>query len=126
MDHVKQSRNQPEIGRNRSLGGEHGQDRLVDLEISAVYPIVVSDDQGRQLGILLLDVLVLGYVGGAEANARNVILGQIASAYYFAHFLIILPWVARSERPRPLPKSITEAVLAKHGGTSLAHSAAQA
>jgi ubiquinol-cytochrome c reductase cytochrome b subunit len=78
------------------------------------------------LGILLLDVLVLGYVGGAEANARNVILGQIASAYYFAHFLIILPWVARSERPRPLPNSITEAVLAKHGGTSLAHSAAQA
>ncbi|WP_375292367.1 cytochrome b, partial [Sphingomonas melonis] len=36
------------------------------------------------LGVLLLDVLVLGYVGGAEANARNVILGQIASAYYFA------------------------------------------
>ncbi|MBB4154593.1 ubiquinol-cytochrome c reductase cytochrome b subunit [Sphingomonas jinjuensis] len=78
------------------------------------------------LGVLLLDVLVLGYVGGAEANARNVILGQIASAYYFAHFLIILPWVARSERPRPLPNSITEAVLAKHGGTSLAHSAVTA
>ena len=71
-------------------------------------------------------MLVLGYVGGAEANARNVFLGQIASAYYFAHFLIILTWVARSERPRPLPNSITEAVLAKHGGTSLAHSAAQA
>ena len=78
------------------------------------------------LGILLFDVLVLGYVGGAEPIARNVIMGQIAAAYYFAHFLIILPWVARSERPRPLPNSITEAVLAKHGGTSIAHSAAQA
>ena len=78
------------------------------------------------LGILLADVLVLGYVGGAEPLPRNVIMGQIAAAYYFAHFLIILPWVARSERPRPLPNSITEAVLAKHGGTSLAHSAAQA
>ncbi|AXJ94782.1 MULTISPECIES: cytochrome b/b6 [unclassified Sphingomonas] len=78
------------------------------------------------LGILLLDVLVLGYVGGAEPLPRNVIMGQIAAAYYFAHFLIILPWVARSERPRPLPNSITEAVLAKHGGTSIAHSAAQA
>ena len=53
-------------------------------------------------------------------------MGQIASAYYFAHFLIILPWVARSERPRPLPNSITEAVLAKQGGTSVTHSAAQA
>ncbi|VVT16600.1 Cytochrome b [Sphingomonas sp. EC-HK361] len=73
--------------------------------------------------ILLLDVLVLGYVGGAEPIARNVILGQIASMYYFAHFLVILPWVARSERPRPLPNSITEAVLAKHGGTAPAKTA---
>jgi ubiquinol-cytochrome c reductase cytochrome b subunit len=68
--------------------------------------------------VLLADVLLLGYVGGAEATARNVILGQIAAAYYFAHFLIILPIVARTERPRPLPYSITEAVLAKHGGTA--------
>ncbi|MDP1025697.1 cytochrome b/b6 [Sphingomonas sp. KR1UV-12] len=73
--------------------------------------------------VLLFDVILLGYVGGAEANARNVILGQIASGYYFAHFLIILPWVSRSERPRPLPGSITEAVLAKHGGTSPAQTA---
>ncbi|MDR6125549.1 ubiquinol-cytochrome c reductase cytochrome b subunit [Sphingomonas sp. SORGH_AS802] len=73
--------------------------------------------------VLLLDVLVLGYVGGAEPIARNVVLGQIAAAYYFAHFLIILPLVAASERPRPLPGSITEAVLAKHGGTSPAKTA---
>ncbi|WP_267393992.1 MULTISPECIES: cytochrome b N-terminal domain-containing protein [unclassified Sphingomonas] len=76
--------------------------------------------------ILLIDILVLGYVGGAEATAKNVMLGQVAAAYYFAHFLIILPWVARAERPRPLPFSITEAVLAKQGGTSPAKSAAQA
>jgi len=66
--------------------------------------------------VLLIDVLVLGYVGGAEPTARNVIIGQIASIYYFAHFLIILPIVAATERPRPLPNSITEAVLGKHGG----------
>ncbi|MFW2851675.1 cytochrome b [Sphingomonas sp. TX0543] len=69
------------------------------------------------LAVLLVDVLVLGYVGGAEPIARNVILGQIASIYYFAHFLIVLPWVSRSERPRPLPTSITAAVLGKHGET---------
>jgi len=73
--------------------------------------------------VLLFDVLLLGYVGGAEANARNVVLGQIASAYYFLHFLVILPLVSRSERPRPLPGSITEAVLTKHGGTSPAQTA---
>lgn len=67
---------------------------------------------------LLVDVLILGYVGGAEPIARNIIMGQIASAYYFLHFLVILPIVSAMERPRPLPNSITEAVLAKHGGTS--------
>ncbi len=70
------------------------------------------------LVVLLIDVLVLGYVGGAEATANNVILGQIASVYYFAHFLIILPIVAATERPRPMPNSITEAVLGKHGGAA--------
>ena len=73
--------------------------------------------------ILLLLGAALGYVGGAEPISRNVVLGQIAAAYYFAHFLIILPLVAASERPRPLPGSITEAVLAKHGGTSPAKTA---
>ncbi|MDB5674470.1 MAG: cytochrome, partial [Sphingomonas bacterium] len=28
------------------------------------------------------------------------------------------PLISRAERPRPLPNSITEAVLAKKGGTS--------
>ena len=44
-----------------------------------------------------------------------MILSQICAAYYFAHFLIILPIVSRMERPQPLPNSITEAVLAKQG-----------
>ena len=70
------------------------------------------------LAILLVDVLVLGYVGGAEPIARNVILGQIATAYYFAHFLVILPIVAATERPRPLPNSITEAVLKGESGSA--------
>jgi ubiquinol-cytochrome c reductase cytochrome b subunit len=73
--------------------------------------------------VLLVDIIVLGYVGGAEATPINVMLGQVATMYYFAHFLIILPLVSMSERPRPMPNSITEAVLAKHGGTSPAKTA---
>ena len=73
--------------------------------------------------VLLIDVLVLGYVGGAEATPGVVILGQIATMYYFAHFLVILPIISRTERPRPLPRSITEAVLEKHAGTSPAKTA---
>jgi ubiquinol-cytochrome c reductase cytochrome b subunit len=76
------------------------------------------------LGILLIDVLVLGYVGGAEANNRNVMLGQIATMYYFLHFLVILPIVSAMETPRPLPNSITEAVMAGKGGNRLSEAAA--
>jgi ubiquinol-cytochrome c reductase cytochrome b subunit len=61
--------------------------------------------------VLLVDVLVLGYCGGAPAEEPYVIISQIASAYYFAHFLIILPLVSMIERPLPLPGSITESVL---------------
>ena len=74
--------------------------------------------------VLLLDVLVLGYLGGAEATPITVLLSQIAAAYYFAHFLVVLPIVSAMERPRALPNSITEAVLKGEGGTSPAQTAA--
>ena len=64
--------------------------------------------------ILVLDVLILGYCGGAPAEEPYVMISQVAAAYYFAHFLIILPMIARFEKPLPLPNSITEAVLAKY------------
>jgi ubiquinol-cytochrome c reductase cytochrome b subunit len=67
----------------------------------------------RFFWLLIVDVVVLGYVGGAEINALNIALGQIATAYYFAHFLIILPLVSAFEQPLPLPSSISESVL--HG-----------
>ena len=75
------------------------------------------------LVVLVLDVFLLGYVGGAEPIARNVILGQIASAYYFAHFLIILPIISAIERPRPLPTSITDAVLGGESGSRMGQTA---
>ncbi len=54
---------------------------------------------------------VLFYCGGAPAEEPYVMLSQLASLYYFAHFLIIIPIVSSIERPDPLPFSITEAVL---------------
>ena len=38
-------------------------------------------------------------------------LAQLATAYYFVHFLIILPLLGKFERPLPLPRSISEPVL---------------
>jgi ubiquinol-cytochrome c reductase cytochrome b subunit len=64
---------------------------------------------------LIPTIIVLGYCGGSHASEGIVLVSQIASAYYFAHFLIILPIISRIEQTKPLPNSITESVLAKYG-----------
>ncbi|HEX8645193.1 MAG TPA: cytochrome b/b6 [Allosphingosinicella sp.] len=63
--------------------------------------------------VLIVDVLVLGYCGGKPAEQPYVMISQLATIYYFAHFLIILPVLSRVERTLPLPRSISESVL--HG-----------
>ena len=60
---------------------------------------------------LVVDVLILGYLGGAPAEQPYVLISQIATIYYFLHFLVIVPIVSSIERPDPLPFSITESVL---------------
>ena len=40
-------------------------------------------------------------------------LSQVATLYYFFHFLILLPVLGKLERPLPLPNSIAESVLKK-------------
>ena len=61
--------------------------------------------------VLLIDVAVLGYCGGAPAEQPYLMISQIASIYYFLHFFVILPVVSSIERPDPLPFSISESVL---------------
>ncbi len=61
--------------------------------------------------VFVANIIVLSYMGGAPAEEPYVRLSQITAAYYFAHFLIVLPIVSAIERPRPLPRSITEHVL---------------
>jgi ubiquinol-cytochrome c reductase cytochrome b subunit len=64
-------------------------------------------------GLLIVDVAVLGWCGGSPPTEFVVMTSQIASAYYFAHFLIILPLLSWFETPLALPNSISESVL--HG-----------
>jgi len=61
--------------------------------------------------VFFVDILILSYCGGQHAGEPWLRLSQICSAYYFAHFLILMPLVSRIEKPLPLPNSITEAVL---------------
>ncbi|MEP3422712.1 MAG: cytochrome b/b6 [Erythrobacter sp.] len=58
-------------------------------------------------------MLALFYLGGAKPEEPYIIFSQIATAYYFLHFLVILPIVSQIEIPTPLPFSITESVLGK-------------
>jgi ubiquinol-cytochrome c reductase cytochrome b subunit len=68
---------------------------------------------------LIPAMAVLFYCGGAPAEEPYVMLSQLASLYYFAHFLIILPIISSIERPLPLPFSITEAVLGNDSDAAL-------
>jgi len=58
-------------------------------------------------------MIVLTICGGSPAEQPYILVSQIATAYYFLHFLVILPIVSQIEVPKPLPFSITEAVLGK-------------
>ncbi|QPC44298.1 cytochrome b N-terminal domain-containing protein [Kaustia mangrovi] len=63
--------------------------------------------------LLAIDCVVLGIVGAKPPEGIWLIIGRIATAYYFVHFLVIMPLVGLMERPRPLPASISESVLGK-------------
>ncbi len=61
--------------------------------------------------VFIVDVIVLGWVGGEVPTPGVVWIGQIATAYYFVHFIVLLPLLGMFERPLPLPDSINKPVL---------------
>jgi quinol-cytochrome oxidoreductase complex cytochrome b subunit len=60
--------------------------------------------------ILFLDSLVLGYIGAKPPEGHFIWIGQVATAYYFFHFLVLLPVLGKLERPLAVPESISAAV----------------
>ena len=65
--------------------------------------------------ILVADVVILGVCGANPPEGWYVPIAQVATLYYFFHFLILLPVLGKIERPLPLPPSIADAVLKKAG-----------
>ena len=61
--------------------------------------------------ILVLDVLILGWVGANAPEGNFILVGRLATTYYFLHFLVITPLVGVLEKPKPLPQSIAKPVL---------------
>tara|TARA_Y100001970_G_scaffold265431_1_gene352998 strand:+ start:51 stop:1124 length:1074 start_codon:yes stop_codon:yes gene_type:complete len=60
---------------------------------------------------LVADVLILGYMGAMPAEGVYLMIARVATVYYFAHFLIILPLLGRKEKTMTIPLSITEPIL---------------
>jgi len=68
--------------------------------------------------LLFIDCIALGYLGGMPAEGVYVVLSRAATAWYFLHFLAILPLLSVFETTKPLPKSISEPVLATAKGVA--------
>ena len=63
--------------------------------------------------VLIAAVILLGYLGAKPPEGIYLVLARIATAYYFVHFLILLPLLGRYEKTDPLPTSISDPVLNK-------------
>lgn len=70
--------------------------------------------------IFVLVCIGLGFLGSQPPEGGYVVAARILTAYYFLHFLVILPIIGLIERPKPLPHSITESVLDRAGAPAMA------
>lgn len=58
------------------------------------------------LWLLVLDCLLLGYLGSQPAEEPFITISKFAASYYFFHFLVLLPFISKKEKPLPLPDSL--------------------
>ena len=58
--------------------------------------------------LFVITVVALGYLGSKPPEGAYVLWARVFTAYYFLHFLVVMPIVGVIETPTPLPRSITE------------------
>ena len=92
------------------------------LDTSKVRSTVFRPIYKQFYWFLVADVLILGYVGAMPAEGLYLLIARVATAYYFAHFLIILPLLGFKEKTLPLPFSISDPVLGGSANLSMAKS----
>ncbi|MBN8995511.1 MAG: cytochrome b/b6 [Rhizobiales bacterium] len=85
------------------------------LDTSRIRSAVYRPIYRQFFWIFVIVTIGLGYLGSQPPEGIYVIIGRILTVYYFLHFLVILPVIGIVEKPKPLPASISEAVLAKNG-----------
>ena len=59
-------------------------------------------------------------MGAMPAEGTYLLIARVATIYYFAHFLIILPVLGAKEKTIDVPLSITEPVLGGSPNQSMA------
>ena len=67
--------------------------------------------------ILVTDVIILGYIGANPPEGLYLLVGRIATIYYFVHFILIMPILGFKEKTIPLPISISDPVLSNEART---------
>ena len=85
------------------------------LDTSKVRSAIFRPIYKKFFWVLLFVVILLGYLGAKPPEGIYLILSRLATAYYFIHFLVILPLLGRYEKTDPLPQSISDPVLDKPG-----------
>jgi ubiquinol-cytochrome c reductase cytochrome b/c1 subunit len=63
--------------------------------------------------IFVVNCIALGYLGSQNPEGLFLVASRICTAYYFIHFLLVLTILGLVEKPKPIPDSITKAVLEK-------------
>ena len=56
--------------------------------------------------IFIFNFIVLGWVGSKVPEGHYLIISRICTAYYFVHFLIVLPILGMFEKTLPIPLNI--------------------
>jgi ubiquinol-cytochrome c reductase cytochrome b/c1 subunit len=68
--------------------------------------------------VLVVACGVLGWAGAKPPEGVYLISARVATAYYFFHFLVLLPLLSRLEKPLPLPQSLDDAAFKRKGRRS--------
>ncbi len=64
--------------------------------------------------LFIVNFLLLGWLGQSPAEGWYIWASRVTTFYYFAYFLVILPWLGKHEKTLPLPKSVDQHYKANH------------
>jgi ubiquinol-cytochrome c reductase cytochrome b subunit len=64
--------------------------------------------------LLAIDFMILMWIGAQPAEGIYLIIGRLATAYWFVHFLLVMPIIGLIEKPLPQPETVEQAFNQKH------------